>query len=153
MQMARDILSYYKNGVQRSFNMSAVNVGTGEYHNFTELNTPFENIPDAIISSASIPFMFPPHLYEGEYYMDGMTAWNVNLSSAISRCLEKVDDDTKITVDIAICGESSIEEAEETKDAIDNFFRAREVQSYYVNDNSLQGQMAAHPNVNYRYLF
>ena len=85
--------------------------------------------------------------------MDGMTAWNVNLSSAITRCLEKVDDERMITVDIAICGESSIESVEKTKDARNNYFRAREVHGYYVNYNSLQGQMAAHPDVNYRYLF
>ena len=35
--------------------------------------------------------------------MDGGTVWNVNISSAINGCLTKVDDESKITVDILIC--------------------------------------------------
>lgn len=109
-------------------NMGSVNVGTGEYHSFTEENTPFENLGDAVISSSSIPGAFPPHFYEGNYYMDGMTAWNTNLSSAITRCLEVVDDESKITVDVAICGEVPLPKEEvDSKNAWENYLAGRDI--------------------------
>ena len=85
--------------------------------------------------------------------MDGMTAWNTNLSSAINRCLEKVDSKEKITVDVMICGSSQREEESETSHyALSNYFRSNAIEKYYVNSNSLQAAMKAAPEVNYRYI-
>ena len=36
--------------------------------------------------------------------MDGGTVWNTNLVSAVDRCLEQVDDESQIIIDIALCG-------------------------------------------------
>jgi predicted acylesterase/phospholipase RssA len=94
VEFANTMISYFPNGIQRMFNMGSVNVETGEFHNFTEKNTSLEQLPDAVIASSSVPGAFPPHYYQGNYYMDGMTAWNTNMSSAITRCLEIVDDES-----------------------------------------------------------
>jgi len=59
-------------------------VGTGEYTQFNNENTPFANLADAAVSSSSIQVVFPPHLFNGEYYMDGGSVWGVNLDSAIN---------------------------------------------------------------------
>ena len=60
------------------------------------------------MASASIPFAFPPAHYNNSYYIDGGSTWNINIDSAIQRCLEIVDDPAKITVDVMICGNSSL---------------------------------------------
>ena len=144
----------FDNGIQRKFNMGSVNANTGEYHLFTEKNTPLENLGDAVISSASVPGAFPPHHYQGNYYMDGMTAWNTNLSSAITRCLEIVDDESKITIDIAICGANDLDVDDSTSHwALSNYWRAKDIRNANVGYNAIAAVKRSHPDVNYRYLF
>ena len=60
------------------------------------------------MSSASIPGIFPPFIWEGVGVMiDGFSGgMNVNLEDAITRCKEKVGgDESKIIVDALLCGD------------------------------------------------
>ena len=70
------------------YTISTVNVGTGVYTQFNQTNTPWEDLVDVGISSASIPGVFPPHEYDGNLYMDGGTVLNTNIVSAIHQCEE-----------------------------------------------------------------
>jgi predicted acylesterase/phospholipase RssA len=74
-------------GIQRSFIVSADDTRTGEYHTFDE-STPREELPTAVISSASIPAVFPDRNYKGYILMDGGTVWNTNLVSAVQKCMD-----------------------------------------------------------------
>ena len=47
-----------------------------------------------VVSSASIPFVFPHRYIDNKVLMDGGTVWNTNLVSAVDRCLELVDDES-----------------------------------------------------------
>lgn len=77
---------------KRKIAVSAVDVNTGSYVTFTDKDTSFWDYPLRVVSSASIPFIFP-HRHVGNYIlMDGGTVWNTNLVSAIDRCMEVVDD-------------------------------------------------------------
>lgn len=71
---------------QRKIAVSAVDMETGNYEVYDETN------PDpikAIISSASIPFVFPNQQWsDGTVVMDGGAVWNLNLVSAVKRCRE-----------------------------------------------------------------
>ena len=56
----------------------------------------------------------------------------------MQRCLEVVDDPSKITIDVMICGNSTLtalDEAENT--AYGNYMRMRDMQDYYVNYDSI----------------
>lgn len=55
--------------------------------------------------------------------MDGGTVWNTNLGSAINRCLEVVDDESQIVVDIVMCGGSHLDKVKETGNTIENYMR------------------------------
>ena len=57
------------------------------------------------MSSSSIPFSFPPHIWhDGRgIFMDGGTWYNTNMNSAILQCLDMVDDESKITIDLLMC--------------------------------------------------
>ena len=64
----------------------------------------------AIISSASIPGVFPHRVWpklgpngEDVVCMDGGAVGNTNLVSAIERCREQVDDDSEIILDVIRC--------------------------------------------------
>ena len=84
-------------------------------------------MPDAAVASASIPMVFPPHVWEGKgVFMDGMTAYNTNVQTAIDSCRELIgsEDDSKITIDVLICEESStIELWDKPGNSWSNFFR------------------------------
>ena len=56
------------------------------------------------LASGSIPGVFKPQFFDGRYLMDGGTVIDVNVPSAVEQCLELVDDESKIIIDIAICG-------------------------------------------------
>ena len=111
-------------------------------------------MPRAAVTSASIPAVFPPHVWEGRgIFMDGGTVFNVNMNSAIEQCLEVVDDETKITVDLFVCGPEP-EPIEETGIAktLSNVMRSRTIHGDFGNVNTIADAMRAYPNVNYRYM-
>ena len=85
--------------------------------------------------------------------MDGGTVYNSNVNSAILQCLDMVDDESKITVDVFVCDDSKYvaPELSITK-TIGNILRGRAVHKGYNGTNNLTDAMRAHPDVNYRYL-
>lgn len=52
-----------------------------------------------IIASTAIPFAFPPHYFNDQWYIDGGATGNILLYDGINRC----DSDDDITVDIVLC--------------------------------------------------
>ena len=70
--------------VKRKYVVSATDVATGAYIQYNE--TSADPVQD-IISSASIPFVFPMITHEGPVYtVDGGVIWNTNLAAAVQRC-------------------------------------------------------------------
>ena len=88
----------HNNTVYKKVVLSAVDIENGNYLTFDES---YPDLVKAALSSSAIPFVFPnQHLSNGSIMMDGGTVWNLNLVSAIKRCRELVDDDSKIVIDI-----------------------------------------------------
>ena len=83
----------HSHGPEKRFVASAVDVNTGSYVTFNE-STPFADLPTAVVSSSSIPFVFPHRHFDGRILMDGGTVWNTNMISAVNRCMEIVDDES-----------------------------------------------------------
>ena len=140
--------------LERRISLGTVNVETGEFTVWDQKNTEMHDMPRAAITSASIPGVFPPHVWEGRgIFMDGGTVYNVNMESAIEQCLEVVDDEAKITVDLFVCGPEP-EPIEETGIAksISNIMRSRAIHADATSTNTIADAMRAHPNINYRYL-
>lgn len=55
----------------------------------------------AVVASASVPGVFPFTELRGKKLIDSMSSgWNVNMITAIRKCLEIVDDPSKIVLDI-----------------------------------------------------
>ena len=135
--------------------MAAVNVENGVYTNFDQTNMTFEDIADAAVASASIPMFFPPHNWEGRgIFMDGGTENNINLDSAINQCLDLVDDESKITIDILICGDNAPpEEWDSDGNGWSNFFRGDDLKKYYNNTDDIDRTMRTHPEINWRSVF
>ena len=87
--------------IEKKLVIAAVDVESGEYMPFNE-TVGIENLGTIIRASASIPFVFEPTEFNGRYYMDGGTVWNIDLKDAVDKCLEIVDDEEHVVLDIAI---------------------------------------------------
>ena len=84
--------------------VSTVDANTGKYESYTEVGTSIEDIPYAVVGSSSIPLIFPPNdHFPGKLHIDGGTVYGVDLVSAVGRCRELVDDDSKIVLDVILC--------------------------------------------------
>ena len=86
--------------------------------------------------------------------MDGGTIWDVDIVGAVNQCLEIVEDEADIIVDIAICGDRTMSsETAVSLDAILNWSRSNYITKFYKNMNGIAWQKRAYPNVQYRHLF
>lgn len=89
---------------KRRIVIKSTEVNTGDITIFNNSNTPFADLPRAAVASASIAGVFPPFDWgDGRLFMDGGASSNINVISAIDECMEIVDDESKITIDVFIC--------------------------------------------------
>lgn len=82
------------NGVQRNFTVGSTNLDTGLFSTFNESLGPA--YIDAIISSASPPFFFQPHELAGYSWADGGCIVNLDVFSAIERCLQLTEEENVV---------------------------------------------------------
>jgi len=74
--------------------------------------------------------------------------------SGINRCLEIVDDPSKIVMDIILLGSPKMNATTASGGStVDNFLRYKEIKDYYHSTNAIVENMRSHPSVNYRYWF
>jgi predicted acylesterase/phospholipase RssA len=143
-----------KGGLKRKTVVSCVDANSGQYITFNET---ISDMPKASLSSSSMPFVFPHQVWEdinGEKVvcMDGGSVWNTNLVSAVQRCREQVDDDSEITLDVIDCGSpDAVGSWKDQNNAISNYMRFRDIQSYTSGSNDLNEFLEAFPKVNLRY--
>lgn len=142
--------------LEKRISLGAVNVDTGEFTVFDQTNTYFTDMVQAAVSSSSIPGVFPPHVWHDGRgtFMDGGTVYNTNVNSAILQCLEVVDDESKITIDVFVCDAADDVPIPEdpTSKTISNILRSQSIGQAYSGVNNLSDAMRAHPDINYRYL-
>mmetsp|Transcript_17536 Transcript_17536/g.29580 ORF Transcript_17536/g.29580 Transcript_17536/m.29580 type:complete len:266 (+) Transcript_17536:329-1126(+) len=136
--------------IKRKFVVSCVDVNSGAYVLFNETT---EDPAKAIVSSASIPFVFPSQRFEDSNVvcMDGGTVWNTNLVSAVERCREQVDEDSQITLDIIICDQKSMKEWGDKRSALANYLRFKDIRDYNDGVQDIYEFKQAYPEVNFRH--
>lgn len=73
--------------------------------------------------------------------------------SAVEKCLELVDDESKITMDIMLLDRFAVPEGElNDGDTLKNMLRMHQIKHYYKGLENVITTMLSHPNVNYRYI-
>ena len=85
--------------------------------------------------------------------MDGGTVWNTDLKDAVDRCLEMVDDEEHIVLDIAITEHFSLPVWDKPGKTLTNLRRSRSIKSYHHHMNDITEFAKSRPNVNYRLFF
>lgn len=138
--------------VVRKLSFNAVDAGTGHVINFNE-TLQGEDFYKALIGSTSMPFIFPSVDFHNTTLIDGGSAWNLDVASAINRCRELVDDDSKIVIDIIDVGsnETLSKLEKKSRSAISNLMRARAMKDHYNKFDDILEIMKGHPTVQLRY--
>lgn len=139
--------------IKRRFVVSAVDANSGVYVPWTNENTDIDSLPQAVMSSASIPFVFPPQHMDGYVLMDGGSVWNINIPTAINTCLDQGYAQEDIILDVAICGYSSQEGGAVTNNALMNYRMAQDEAAYYHGGNAAASSRRAYPEVDQRFYF
>ena len=103
-------------------NVASADANTGNYHMWNETEP---NFSKAAVSSASIQFIFPAQKWDdGTVAMDGGVIWGINIATAIHRCMEVVDDESQIIVDILMCSSpGDISKQKSTGKTRENYLR------------------------------
>ena len=140
-------------GIKRKITVSSVDSSSGQYVITREDEVSEEEFAERVVASASIPFVFPHRHIKNWTLMDGGTVWNTNLVSAIDRCMEIVDDQSKIVLDIIILGQSKLNKTEVNSNSIGNYLRYRDIKTYSKSAADIIEFGQAYPNVTYRYFF
>ena len=146
-------LDEHNGTLNRKMMTAAVDVETGQFvvTDFDDLKP--DEFVDGIVTSASVPFVFPPTKFRGKYLMDALSCgWNVNMLSAIEKCMEIVDDPSNIIVDIIVMYPETNQRLNETdQSTFENYMRANSLHSYYVLLSDIYAFMRTYPEVQYRY--
>lgn len=137
------------NTFHRKLTVSAANINNGNYEIFDEKSS---DVPKAIVSSASIPFIFPNQNWgNGMVVMDGGTVYNTNLVSAVQRCKEIVDDESQIIMDIIVCSGHELGPWENRDNAMANYLRFEDAKTYNDDMADILNFKQAFPKVQFRY--
>ena len=136
----------------RKLTVASANVDTGAYTLFNETDP---EIIKGILSSASIPFIFPHQHWEdrGLVMMDGGTIWNLNLVSAVQRCQNEIGavNESDITIDLIICGNNKLNGWEDRNNGYENYMRWKAINDYHSGLDDIFEFKQAFPDVNFRY--
>lgn len=141
--------------IRRNMLVTATDLESGQEMTFDFEHLKEEEYTNATVASTAIPVLFPWTELRGLKLVDGGTGgWNTNMIGGINKCLEIVDDESKIELDVILLNPVAGPKYDnKSKSAINNFLRAREIKDYYKNMNDVAEFMRAHPSVKYRYLF
>lgn len=115
---------------------------------------------EAIISSTSIPFFFPPREVEDMLLVDGGIFANLSLGDPIERCREEGYADEDIIVDAILCygsiqhiDEWEIGENMRWKNAGNFYSRRKDITSTAMNTEDYQRLIRGYHNVDFRFAF
>ena len=140
---------------KRKFTYQSVNLKNSQVVIFDE-TTPLSIRNKSVMSSASIPSVFPPVEIDGMELVDGGTFSNLVLNEPIRRCQEEVDD-ADIIVDVILCL-SSVTELKEWsmsdikwQDAYSMYQRKLQIQTFYGNYEDVLGVSRGYHDVKFRF--
>mmetsp|Transcript_12856 Transcript_12856/g.21745 ORF Transcript_12856/g.21745 Transcript_12856/m.21745 type:complete len:270 (-) Transcript_12856:151-960(-) len=138
--------------IQRELITGAIDADSGRLVVTDFASLAHEEFVPAIVSSASVPGVFPFTDFQGMRLVDSLASgWNVNMVSAIQKCMERVQDHSRITLDVIVMYPDRIEQIESTGSTISNWRRKQEFKSYYGLLSDIAEFMKAYPEINYRY--
>jgi hypothetical protein len=140
--------------INRMLNIGITDIKDGSYKDFTEQNiTAGENLLDALQASMTFAGFFPPADVLGSSYFEGSAVWDVDIFSAINKCIDQGFSEQDIIVDVILTSAANLKQvtADDYK-SVQMLFRYLEISSFYNSMDGLLRAKFAYQNVNFRYV-
>jgi predicted acylesterase/phospholipase RssA len=125
-----------------------VDVLSGQYLPFTEANlTTGDNLINSLYASFALPGFFPPVQAFNSKWFDGSAVYDLDLFSAINRCVKAGHAQSDIVVDVLMTSSANLKtvDAHDYK-SISMLFRFLEINSFYSSMDGLLRAKFAYPN-------
>lgn len=135
--------------ISRNFSVGSTNFDTGLFSTFNE--SVGKAAIDAVVCSASPPPVFPPHQFEGYTWADGGCVMNLDVASAVERCLEITEEENIIT-DMILDSPYAPLANETSFKTQEVFSRIYQISSYDGSVWYTYNALKAYPKVYFRYL-
>ena len=141
--------------IVKKISVGSADMNTAKYvsfdYNATQLTDDYVN---HVISSTEMPFAFPPLLDKNMTLLDGGVVWKMDIPGAIKRCLEIVDSEKDIIMDVIMTAQSHLEHVDNLKkySTLEHFLRGMEIKAFHKSMKILNETVMAHPDVNFRYV-
>ena len=136
-------------GINRNFSVGSTNMDTGLFGTFNE-SVGGAGV-DAVLCSCSPPPIFPTHQFEGYTWSDGGCVENLDVASAITRCLEITTEENTI-VDMIFDNYYEGLGNETKFKSLEVFERAYGIRSYDSSVWYLYQAQIAYPLATFRYI-
>jgi len=144
----KDVFEQFDYNIKKMVTVTATSIDNGSVQVFTEKNTDLKDFPMAVVSSSSIPFVFPHRRLRDQELMDGGMTYGTNPVGAVERCREAGYDDKNIVLDIILCWGNKLEHSEmQESTTIGNFMRSWDIENQYHSMTDVYEFMGAYPNV------
>jgi hypothetical protein len=136
---------------QRFVDVGITDVLTGMYKD--ELAADLDsNLQDIMFASFAYAGFFPPAESMGSSWFDGSTIWDLDIFSAVNKCLE-THDASDVVLDVFLTSRKTLKVVDASNyNSIDMLWRYLEVSRYYSNMDGLLRAQFAYPDIEWRYI-
>ena len=137
----------------RDSSVGIVDVLEGSFRTFNSQDmSDSSQLLDVLYASFSFPGFFPPAEVFDSKYFDGSAVYDIDIFTAINKCLDKGYKETDIVVDVVFTSSANLKEVD-AKDyrSIGMLFRYLEISSFYSSMDGLLRAKFSYPKVNFRY--
>lgn len=133
----------------RNVSIGSTDLNTGHFSTFNE--SLGLDIIEAVMCSAAPPLYFPPQHFLGTYWADGGCVLNLDVFSAVKRCLDVVPDESHVIIDMIFCTGDNLPPLSANLSVNEVKTRASDISSYDSAMWYAYTAMQAYPEVNFRY--
>lgn len=141
------------NQFYRDSSVGIVDVLEGSFGTFNSKDmSDTSQLLDVLYASFSFPGFFPPAEVFDSKYFDGSAVYDIDIFTAINKCLDKGYSEDNIVVDVVFTSSANLKEVD-AKDyrSIGMLFRYLEISSFYSSMDGLLRAKFSYPKVNFRY--
>jgi predicted acylesterase/phospholipase RssA len=139
--------------LKRKFVCGATNFDTGSYDTWDETVLYRNDYEGAIVSSSSVPVLFPVTSFNNSFYMDGGVKMGVDIASGINKCTDMGFQDQNITVDVVLLSSKNLSKQDASGvHPLGVLIRMLEIQSYDRSMRAFEYMKQVFPNVKFRYV-
>ena len=135
---------------QRWIDIGITDVLKGTYKDMLSADLTGDDFYNTMYAEFAYAGFFPPVAAMGSEWFDGSTIWDLDIFSAVNKCLE-THDDKDVVVDVLMTSARTLKtvDASDYK-SIHMLWRYLEVSRYYSSMDGLLRAQFAYPNITFR---